>query len=523
MKQIIWLLALLIFPLFAHADEFETLAAKLPEGSYSDRYDILKDMVATGDERAIALAEDLRDGNLYALPDGVLVIKSKEGYTNAMSGEAVTISNEKDAKKVKANNSLRKNIDVLIAKQGFESDEPATRLMAATAAFNNPVAGNVPALEGYLAKETDEDVADMLRNAINAATLKSDAPKERKEEAIDALSKLGSTARAPLQVVAGDEELQDAYNKALNRIASHERVVNLGQNLWYGLSLGSVLLLAAVGLAITFGVLGVINMAHGELIMIGAYTTYVVQELIRNNAPWLFDYSLFIAIPAAFLVSGAVGVLIERSVVRWLYGRPLETLLATWGISLILQQTIRLIFGPNNREVGNPSWMSASFDVFGVQITSSRLAIVIFAVIVFVALGLLLRRTLFGLQMRAVTQNRAMASNMGISTPWIDALAFGLGAGLAGLAGVALSQIDNVSPNLGQSYIVDSFMVVVFGGAGNLWGAVAGAFTLGIANKFLEPSVGAVFAKIIVLVLIIGFIQKRPRGLFAIKGRAVEN
>jgi urea transport system permease protein len=256
--------------------------------------------------------------------------------------------------------------------------------------------------------------------------------------------------------------------------------------------------------------------------MLGAYTTFVVQELIRAHNPALFDYSLFIAIPLAFMVAGSVGILIERGVIQFLYGRPLETLLATWGISLILQQAVRTAFGPTNKDVGNPSWMSGSFEVGYIAITYNRLWIIVFTMLIFVLLLALLRFTHLGLEMRAVTQNRAMAASMGIRTSRIDALTFGLGSGIAGLAGVALSQIDNVSPNLGQGYIIDSFMVVVFGGVGNLWGTLVGAFSLGIANKFLEPYAGAVLAKIAILVLIILFIQKRPRGLFALKGRAIE-
>ena len=319
-----------------------------------------------------------------------------------------------------------------------------------------------------------------------------------------------------------DPTLAAAAQDGIAAIDRSLRLWGYAQNIWQGLSLGSVLLLAAIGLAITFGVMGVINMAHGELVMIGAYTTFAVQEVIRASAPGLFDMSLFIAAPLAFLVAGLVGICIERGVVRFLYGRPLETLLATWGVSLILQQAVRSIFGPNNREVGNPSFMSGAFELGGLTITWNRLWIILFALAVFVFLLFVMKRTMLGLQMRAVTQNRAMAANMGIRTGWVDAMTFGLGAGIAGLAGVALSQIDNVSPNLGQSYIVDSFMVVVFGGAGNLWGALAGAFTLGIANKFLEPFSGAVLAKVLVLIFIILFIQKRPRGLFALKGRAVE-
>ena len=295
------------------------------------------------------------------------------------------------------------------------------------------------------------------------------------------------------------------------------------QNAWYGLSLGSVLLLAAIGLAITFGVMGVINMAHGEMVMLGAYTTFVVQEIIRTSNPGLFDYSLFIAVPLAFLVAGCVGILIERSIIRFLYGRPLETLLATWGLSLILQQAVRTAFGPTNREVGNPSWMSGAFELGGITITYNRLWIIVFTLAVFVALLGLLRFTRLGLEMRAVTQNRAMAASMGIRTARIDALTFGLGSGIAGIAGVALSQIDNVSPNLGQGYIIDSLP-----GRGvrrrrqSVGHAGRARFTLGIANKFLEPFAGAVLGKIAILVFIILFIQKRPRGLFALKGRAVE-
>jgi urea transport system permease protein len=283
-----------------------------------------------------------------------------------------------------------------------------------------------------------------------------------------------------------------------------------------------VLLLAAIGLAITFGVMGVINMAHGEMVMIGAYTTFVVQNAIRTSAPELFDWSLAIALPLAFLAAAAVGLAMERGIIRFLYGRPLETLLATWGVSLILQQAVRTIFGPNNREVGNPSWMSGGFEIGQLAITWNRLWIVVFALGVFALLLFVFNRTAWGLHMRAVTQNRRMAASMGIRTPWVDAFTFALGSGIAGIAGVALSQIGNVSPNLGQSYIIDSFMVVVFGGVGNLWGTLIGALSLGVLNKFLEPYAGAVLAKIFVLVLIILFIQKRPRGLFALKGRAVD-
>ncbi|MBU3731694.1 MAG: urea ABC transporter permease subunit UrtB, partial [Beijerinckiaceae bacterium] len=332
----------------------------------------------------------------------------------------------------------------------------------------------------------------------------------------DSLALLTAAARD------GSPIVKLAAESSIGAVAKRLQIINALQNVWYGLSLGSVLLLAAIGLAITFGVMGIINMAHGEMVMIGAYTTFVVQEFIRAKYPALFGWSLPLALPLAFLVTAAVGILIERGIIRFLYGRPLETLLATWGVSLILQQAVRSIFGPTNREVGAPSYMAGSFDFFGLSITYGRLWIVVFALVVFLTLLLVMKATSFGLKMRAVTQNRRMAAAMGIRTPLVDSMTFALGSGIAGIAGVALSQIDNVSPNLGQSYIIDSFMVVVFGGVGNLWGTLVAALTLGIANKFLEPLAGAVLGKIAVLVFIILFIQKRPRGLFALKGRAVE-
>ncbi|HEB69823.1 MAG TPA: urea ABC transporter permease subunit UrtB, partial [Desulfobulbus sp.] len=289
------------------------------------------------------------------------------------------------------------------------------------------------------------------------------------------------------------------------------------EKMFFGLSLGSVLVLAAIGLAITFGVIGVINMAHGELIMLGAYTTYVLQQMM----PGSIGLALFLAIPAAFIVSGLTGILIERSVIRFLYGRPLETLLATFGISLILQQAVRSIFSPLNRSVATPAWMSGSLQINPIlSLTINRLTIILFALLVFAGLYLILKKSAIGLQVRAVSQNRAMARAMGIRAARVDALTFGLGSGIAGIAGVALSQLTNVGPNLGQAYIIDSFMVVVFGGVGNLWGTLIGGLSLGVANKFLEPWAGAVLAKILILVFIILFIQKRPQGLFPQKGRA---
>lgn len=518
----------LILALPLRAQSFEELLLQLPEGSYSDRAEVASAIAATGDERTIDILETLADGNLHILKaDGsVVIIRDVNGDDIAFSAinEAeIGPVGRRDTKKIKVNNGLRREIRTLIGSMSLQNADPAVRREAADAIYKSADPSQIPLLDAALENEIEDDIVDLLREARAVSVLNSDAEVDEKLAAVDIIAhRGGQDAQGVLSQFADDPDLAEPIAAALSRIKRNQQLWGVGQNVWYGLSLGSVLLLAAIGLAITFGVMGVINMAHGELVMLGAYSTFMVQELIRNNAAWLFDYSLLIAAPIAFLIAGTVGIGIERGIVRHLYGRPLETLLATWGVSLILQQTVRSIFGPNNREVGNPEWMSGAFELGGLTITYGRMWILIFSLIVFAGLMLLLKKTAMGLQMRAVTQNRAMAANMGIRTGRVDALTFGLGAGIAGLAGVALSQIDNVSPNLGQSYIVDSFMVVVFGGAGNLWGALAGAFSLGIANKFLEPWVGAVLAKILVLVFIILFIQKRPRGLFALKGRAVE-
>ena len=311
----------------------------------------------------------------------------------------------------------------------------------------------------------------------------------------------------------------EAAQLALNQYKQTQSFYGGMETVFFGLSLGSVLVLAGIGLAITFGVMGVINMAHGELIMIGAYTTYVIQQLMPNN----IGAALLLSIPAAFAVSGLVGIAIERTVIRRLYGRPLETLLATFGISLILQQAVRSIFSPLNRSVSTPDWMAGALELNPMlSLTYNRLYIIIFCFMVFLGLVAILKKTSLGLQVRAVSQNRAMARSMGVRSERVDAMTFGLGSGIAGVAGVALSQLTNVGPNMGQNYIIDSFMVVVFGGVGNLWGTLVAGLSLGLFNKILEPWAGAVLAKILVLVFIILFIQKRPKGLFPQRGRAAE-
>lgn len=511
----------------AHAGPYEDALAGFTTDDFSDTADAIDAVVASGDTRAGTLLEALKDQRLlYSTEAKKVYIKAADDkLTDAATGEAVATP-PTDADNVRLNNRIRGLLSGALGSLTLMAKEPQRRFDAAQAVFKSRDESALAALDKAIAAETDARVKKAMTEARAAVILNTaDAPLEDKITAIAVVRDRGDQdALALLHGLPADtpDEVKRAATAAVSKVEGNLAIWTTLQNTWYGLSLGSVLLLAAIGLAITFGVMGVINMAHGEMVMLGAYVTFVVQELIRAYNPALFDYSLFIAVPLAFLVAGAVGVAIERSIIRFLYGRPLETLLATWGLSLILQQAVRTAFGPTNKDVGNPSWMSGAFDLGGITVTYNRLWIIIFTMAVFVALLAMLRFTRLGLEMRAVTQNRAMAAAMGIRTARIDALTFGLGSGIAGIAGVALSQIDNVSPNLGQGYIIDSFMVVVFGGVGNLWGTLVGALTLGVANKFLEPFAGAVLGKIAILVLIILFIQKRPRGMFALKGRAVE-
>ncbi len=525
------LLLALPHPLSADEQQLREIAQGLDTKDFAAKSRVIDRIAATGDPAAARVLEALGEGDLYFLKeDDSLVIGARQGrdllISDPFTGEALGEIKTRQASKITVNNAIRRQIDATLGGLTLRSPDVAVRRAAAEAVFKSRDPAVLPAVEAALGEEQDAKVKEALEQAKAAilATAPDTAPSERLAAVGTIAESDNPEAYSLLAQLAGaeDPDVAAAAQEARASIEETRALWRNVQDVWYGLSLGSVLLLAAIGLAITFGVMGVINMAHGELVMLGAYTTFVVQETIRNSAPELFEWSLMIAAPLAFLGVGLVGIAIERGIVRYLYGRPLETLLATWGVSLALQQAVRSLFGPNNREVGNPDWMSGAFELGQLTITYNRFWILIFALLVFSTLLLVLRRTSLGLQMRAVTQNRAMAANMGIRTGWVDAMTFGLGAGIAGLAGVALSQIDNVSPNLGQSYTIDSFMVVVFGGVGNLFGALAGAFTLGVANKFLEPMAGAVLAKILVLVFIILFIQKRPRGLFALRGRAVE-
>ena len=524
----------------AESDEaaLAKLVADLGQKSFSKKSNAIDVLVATGDSRVATILEAMLSRTLYRQKaDGAILLKvtkvGKSIYQNPLTEALVAKTSQ--LKKIRINNKLRKKLRGAIGSLSLQHRDPAKRIAAADAVFKSRAKAMMASLEAALGSEPDDAVKDRMRRALGAIQLVHGAEPTVRLAAIETLGGFADPDIRGLlssilvkkdngTFVEPDAAIRKAAESILIEAERSAAFWGTVQNLFQGVSLGSVLLLAAIGLAITFGVMGVINMAHGEMVMLGAYTTFVVQEVIRSHAPYLFDYSLFIAIPSAFLVAGLVGVAIERSIIQFLYGRPLETLLATWGLSLVLQQFVRSIFGPTNREVGTPIWMQGAIQTAeGLTLTYNRIAIIVFSLIVMGVLLLVLRRTWFGLQMRAVTQNRSMASAMGIRTGWVDAMTFGLGSGIAGIAGVALSQIDNVSPNLGQSYIIDSFLVVVFGGVGNLWGTFVGALSLGVVNKFLEPYAGAVLGKIFVLVMVILFIQKRPRGLFALKGRAAES
>ncbi|WP_031215048.1 urea ABC transporter permease subunit UrtB [Marinomonas profundimaris] len=523
------LFGLFSLPSFAvESTSLDPLLADLVDAKISKMVPILDKIEKASDETVLPLFRTLLNGDLYYIKSTKQVVgqfdtNGETLYKDVFTGQAHPALTKRDVKKIRVNNTLRGYLRNAIARIQLTSKNSSVRESAVRELLSKLDDDTVDILERLYPHETNKKVKQAmgLALAMNTASQTQLAVSNR-IAAIDTLAdSLENDVRNLLTTLSNDENpaIQEASKAALDTIAQRANRFAFVDQLFFGLSLGSVLLLASIGLAITFGVMGVINMAHGEMIMLGAYTTYVVQLIMPNY----IDYSIWVAIPAAFLVSGLMGVLIERLVIRHLHGRPLETLLATFGISLILQQLVRTIFSPLNRQVSTPSWMSGSWEINPVlSLTLNRLYILAFALLVFIALVIILKKTSLGLNVRAVSQNRNMAKAMGVKTNWVDAMTFGLGSGIAGIAGVALSQLTNVGPNLGQAYIIDSFMVVVFGGVGNLLGTLVAAFTLGIATKFLEPTTGAVLAAILVLVFIILFIQKRPKGLFPQKGRAAE-
>jgi urea transport system permease protein len=510
----------------------------LREASFADKEEIVERLTRSAHPSVRAVLTAFMEDRLYFRNDDqkVFIVKSTDGDPTVL--ELIDPESLKNAgsappdtlTRIGTNNRLRRVLRTTVARYGLSSPDSAVRKEAVRDMLRSLDEPTLALLRERMTVETNSTVRHEIATALALASLDSPERATRLEAIATLSHSVSQNVRnklAPLleksaegNYVETDEEVRLAATVAVKKIDQWRTFYSGIETLFFGLSLGSVLVLIAIGLAITFGVMGVINMAHGELMMLGAYTTYVVQSAMPNH----IGISILVAIPAAFLVSALAGVAIERSIISFLYGRPLETLLATFGLSLILQQLVRSIFSALNRSVETPAWMSGTLQINeALAITYNRLYIVIFTLIVFSAIVLVLKRTRLGLDIRAVAQNRSMARAMGIRTEWVDAMTFGLGSGIAGVAGVALSQLTNVGPNLGQSYIIDSFMVVVFGGVGNLWGSLIGGMSLGIVNKLLEPYSGAVLAKIFVLVALILFIQTRPRGLFPQTGRSAEN
>ena len=530
-------LSLLAFALTSYAASAAAAAdpaivEKLARGDASGKLEAIDEALAKGDADLVPVLRALVEGRLAIVGEKQIVIDEGGALLDPITRKRVTGTGELE--KVSINNRVRRTLERALAALGLFAPSVSERLAAARDLQDSADEEVLPTVERALGQEKNAQVKDLLRS-IQAGLMLSSPDREKRLAAIDVLRRAPSTRNKRLLLqrlgrgpgdpgVETDPAIREALERGIESIDGALHLAEVVGWIFGGLSLGSILLLAALGLAITFGLMGVINMAHGELLMIGAYTTYVAQTIFRNHFPGAFAWYLVAAAPAAFLVAGIVGLVLERTVVRALYGRPLETLLATWGVSLLLIQSVRLLFGAQNVEVSNPVWMSGGVRVMsGLVLPYNRIAILGFAAIVLFVVWLLLTRTRLGLFVRAVMQNRTMASGLGVTTPWVDMFAFALGSGIAGLGGCALSQIGNVGPELGQGYIVDSFMVVVLGGVGQLAGTVIAALGLGQVNKLLEPYAGAVLAKITVLVFVILFIQRRPRGLFAPRGRAAED
>ncbi len=500
-------------------------AKAIAVGENDDRIKALSAALVTPDDSLSNLVEALLADTAKVAGDQVLIVTDGKAVIAATGAEIPLPASVED---VVNNNRMRQALEGAKAAFGLFSDSVRVRNNAITELRETADESKLPLIERALTKETDASLKAKLEQ-LRAAMLIASSDKQKRLEAIVALTASAQPSVKSLlqeRMTAGretDPEVRAALTSAIKTV---EARLAWGERLgvvFTGLSLGSILFLVALGLAITYGLMGVINMAHGELLMIGAYATYLVQNLFRKFMPGAFDYYIIAAIPLSFMAAAVVGAILERTVIRWLYGRPLETLLATWGISLMLIQLVRTFFGAQNVPVENPSWLSGGVQVLpNLTLPFNRIAIIFFAFFVLAAVSLLISKTRLGLFVRGVTQNRSMAACMGVNTAKIDTYAFALGAGIAGLAGCALSQVGNVGPDLGQGYIVDSFMVVVLGGVGQLAGTVYAGLGLGVLNKFLEGWTGAVLAKIIVLVFIVVFIQRRPQGIFALKGRSAE-
>jgi len=524
-----WLVALLLGLSFGAVHALTPpQALALAKGENEERIAALQASLARGDDGLAAFVQAMLDDAVKLAGDKVFIVRGDKASDAATGADARLPDGAED---LVNSNQMRRELEGALAALKLFSHDLGERRAAIKALKEEADEGRLPLIEKALAAEQDAALKEQLTQ-VRAAILVSSTDAGKRMEAARALA--GSLTPATKTLILerlkpaadGGETEVDIRSQLGIALGAIDARLAWGERLgvlFTGVSLGSILLLVALGLAITYGLMGVINMAHGELMMIGAYATYVVQNLFKSHLPGLFDAYVIVAIPASFLAAALVGAALERSVIRWLYGRPLETLLATWGISLVLMQGVRSLFGAQNVQVENPSWLSGGVEVLSnLTLPFNRIAILAFAVLVLAGVALLIAHTRLGLFVRGVTQNRRMAACMGVNTARIDTCAFALGSGIAGLAGCALSQIGNVGPDLGQGYIVDSFMVVVLGGVGQLAGTVYAALGLGVLNKLLEGWQGAVLAKIMVLVFIVIFIQKRPQGIFAMKGRSAE-
>lgn len=536
MRRALFALVLAVFTFAgapAQAALDPALTAQLGADDTEAKVEAIRKLVATEDAQAITTLTALGEDRLILIDGGKRAAIVADGkLIDAASGTELGPA-PANPDPIVINNRIRGELGAALAALKLGSPDRDTRLAAARELQGSDNEDALPILQRAVERESDAEIKAILQLAAASLALKSSDPEQRLRAARALAASTDPQVRQLLATMVtrqkdgtyaeADERVRQAAEASLAEINRRLLTTEIGLSLFSGISLGSILLLAALGLAITYGLMGIINMAHGEFLMIGAYTTFVVQGLFRKFAPGAFDWYVVAALPAAFIVTAVIGMALERGVLRWLYGRPLETLLTTWGVSLLLIQASRTIFGAQNVEVENPSWLSGGIALAGgYVIPFNRIVIIGFALAVLAAVWLLINRTRLGLFVRGVTQNRAMASCTGVPTQRVDMLTFGLGSGVAGLGGVALSQIGNVGPDLGQGYIVDSFMVVVLGGVGQLAGTVIAAFGLGSIAKFLEPWSGAVLAKIFVLLFIILFIQKRPQGLFALKGRSAE-
>ncbi len=499
-------------------------AVGLASGATEDRLKVLAKVMEGADDKAATFIKALSDDNVKILDRQVFMVLNGKSF-DPVTGQEIALP--ENAEDVVSNNRMRGEIDAALSALSLFSNEDSVRLKSIKEMIKDPDPSRLGLIQKALASEKNEKIKSQIEFAIAAIEI-NDEDLNTRAKAIKLLS--GNATPETVRLLndrlqaESDENIKTQIKDALKQIQGKLAWGEKLGTLFTGLSLGSILLLVALGLAITYGLMGVINMAHGELMMLGAYATYVVQAFFQHHFPQWFDAYLPVAVVFSFLTSAAVGAILERVILKHLYGRPLETLLATWGISLMLMQGVRSIFGAQNVTVENPVWMSGGIEVLSnLTLPWNRIVIIFFAAFVLIAMSLLIGKTRLGLFVRGVTQNRPMASSLGVNTNRVDTYAFALGSGIAGMAGCALSQIGNVGPDLGQSYIVDSFMVVVLGGVGQLLGSVYAAVGLGVLNKLLEGVAGAVLAKITVLVFIVIFIQKRPQGLFAMKGRSAES